>query len=69
MLQVRDGVVWEDDERDYLVIGIASTSDEHIDILANLAQVIEGPETARLLAETSDIRVMLEHLNAPRNDE
>ena len=53
VLQIRDGVTWEDDEKAYLIIGIASNSDDHINILANLAEAIEDPETAKLLAKTS----------------
>ena len=65
VLQIRDGVTWEGDEKAYLIIGIASNSDDHINILANLAEAIEDPETAKLLAETSEISVVLDHLNAP----
>ena len=65
VLQIRDGVTWEDDEKAYLIIGIASNSDDHINILANLAEAIEDPETAKLLAETSEVSVVLDHLNAP----
>ena len=64
VLQVRDGVTWEDNEKAHLIIGIASNSDDHINILANLAEAIEDPETAKLLAETSEVSVVLDHLNA-----
>lgn len=68
VLQIRDGVTWEDNEKAHLIIGIASNSDDHINILANLAEAIEDPETAKLLAETSDISVILDHLNTPNTD-
>ena len=68
VLQIRDGVTWEDYEKAHLIIGIASNSDDHINILANLAEAIEDPETAKLLAETSDISVILDHLNTPNTD-
>ena len=68
VLQIRDGVTWEDDEKAYLIIGIASNSDDHINILANLSEAIEDPETAKLLAETSEISVVLDHLNAPNTN-
>ena len=68
VLQIRDGVTWEGDEKAYLIIGIASNSDDHINILANLAEAIEDPETAKLLAETSEISVVLDHLNAPNTN-
>ena len=68
VLQIRDGVTWEGDEKAYLIIGIASNSDDHINILANLAEAIEDPETAKLLAETSEVSVVLDHLNAPNTN-
>jgi len=68
VLQVRDGVTWEDNEKAHLIIGIASNSDDHINILANLAEAIEDPETAKLLAETSEVSVVLDHLNAPNTN-
>ncbi|HCU80763.1 MAG: phosphoenolpyruvate-dependent sugar phosphotransferase system EIIA 2 [Chloroflexi bacterium] len=67
-LQIRDGVTWEGDEKAYLIIGIASNSDDHINILANLAEAIEDPTTAKLLAETSEVSVVLDHLNAPNTN-
>ncbi|MBS60020.1 MAG: phosphoenolpyruvate-dependent sugar phosphotransferase system EIIA 2 [Anaerolineaceae bacterium] len=68
VLQIRDGVTWEGDEKAYLIIGIASNSDDHINILANLAEAIEDPATAKLLAETSEVSVVLDHLNAPNTN-
>ena len=68
VLQVRDGVTWEDNDKAHLIIGIASNSDDHINILANLAEAIEDPETAKLLAETSEVSVVLDHINAPNTN-
>ena len=44
VLQVPAGVEWEDGEKAYLIIGIAASSDEHIGVLSNLAEVIEDEE-------------------------
>lgn len=65
VLQVPDGVVWEDDERAYLIIGIAATSDEHVGILANLAEVIEDEATTQQLIETKDAALIVERLLRP----
>ena len=46
VLQLPDGVQWEDDERAYLVIGIAANAEEHVGVLANLAEVIEDEEAS-----------------------
>ncbi|MDJ0752259.1 MAG: PTS sugar transporter subunit IIA [Ardenticatenaceae bacterium] len=63
VVQIPDGVVWEDDEPVYLVIGIASGSDEHIEILSNLADAVEDEEQVMRLAKTSDPKAILAVLN------
>lgn len=65
VLQLPEGVIWEDEEKVYLVVGIAATSDEHVNILANLAEVIEDEETAQLLARTDDPELVVSYLNRP----
>jgi mannitol PTS system EIIA component len=68
VLQVPAGVLWEEDERAYLVIGIAATSDEHVGVLANLAEVIEDPDTTHQLINTVDSAIILERLLRPAAD-
>lgn len=65
VLQVPKGVEWIDGEIAYLVVGIAAIGDEHIQVLQNLATVVEVLETAELLAQTDDPEVILEWLNQP----
>src|SRR5215211_6353141 len=50
VLQLPEGVEWEEGELAYLVIGIAANADEHVGVLANLAKVIEDPDAAEQLA-------------------
>lgn len=54
VLQIPSGVEWEEDEIAHLVIGIASGSDDHVEILANLADVLEEEEDVMKLAKTED---------------
>lgn len=54
VVQIPEGVVWEDDESAYLVIGIASGSDEHVEILSNLADAVEDEDEVMKLARTTD---------------
>lgn len=63
VLQLPNGVEWEDGEMVYLVIGIAATSDDHIGILSNLAEVIEEEEAVMELAKTTDAEFILNQLN------
>jgi mannitol/fructose-specific phosphotransferase system IIA component len=44
ILQLPDGVEWEDGEKAHLIIGIAATSDEHIGLLSRLAEVVEDED-------------------------
>lgn len=64
VLQLPQGVEWEDGEMAYLVIGIAASSDEHVGVLSSLAEVIEDEETTQRLIHTTDPRLILAHLDA-----
>jgi phosphocarrier protein FPr len=63
VLQLPAGVEWEDGEKAYLVIGIAASSDEHVSVLANLAEVIEDEEMTRRLIDTVDPELILQQLS------
>ena len=53
IIQVPNGVEWNG-ERAYIVVGIAANSDDHMNVLASLADAIEDPEEAKKLwTETS----------------
>jgi mannitol/fructose-specific phosphotransferase system IIA component len=69
VLQIPDGVEWEPGERAYLVIGIAATSNEHVGVLANLAEIIEDPEAAEQFARTTDPMLIIERLNRTHAEE
>ena len=62
IIQFPDGVIWEDDDKAYLVIGIAAVGDGHMDILSNLAEVIEDEEMADLMAQTDDPNFIFDRL-------
>lgn len=65
VVQVPAGVVWDEDETAYLIIGIAATADEHVGILTNLAEVLEEPEEAQRLVEANDPHLIIERLSRP----
>ena len=58
VLQIPAGILWEEDEDDeekaYLVIGIAASKDEHVGVLAKLAEAIEEEEIVEKLRTTTD---------------
>lgn len=66
VVQYPEGIEWNPDEMAYLVIGIAATSDEHVGVLANLAEVLEDEESAEQLAHTNDPMVIIERLGRPQ---
>jgi phosphocarrier protein FPr len=68
VLQLPDGVEWEDGEKAYLVIGIAASSDEHIGILSNLAEVIEDEDMTNQLIHTADPALILDQLSKEHSD-
>ena len=69
VLQLPEGVEWEPGERAYLVIGIAADAEEHIGVLANLAEVVEDMDTVTQLAQTRDPALIIERLSRPRVEE
>jgi mannitol/fructose-specific phosphotransferase system IIA component len=70
ILQLTEGVEWEeDDEEVCLVIGIAASQDEHVGVLANLADVIEDDDTLAELFQTTDPEIFVKYLGAKREEE
>jgi phosphocarrier protein FPr len=64
VLQLPAGVEWDEgEEKAYLVIGIAASSDEHIGVLSSLAEAIEDEEVTRQLIETSNPEIILKYLS------
>ena len=62
VLQLTDGVQWDEDEKVYMVIGIAASADEHVGVLSNLADVIDNEEWLAELLKTSDPDVVVKYL-------
>lgn len=62
VLQIPQGVEWEEGEKAYLVIAIAASADEHVDVLANLAEAIEDEEIAQQMVTTTDPAFILNTL-------
>ena len=54
VLQVPDGVDWEDDEPAYLIVGIAAGDNEHLGVLKRLSTVVGDEDVAARLAKTTD---------------
>ena len=63
MLQVPQGVEWDEGgESVYLVIGIAASSDEHVGVLASLAEAVEDETILNEMIHATDPEVILRHL-------
>jgi mannitol/fructose-specific phosphotransferase system IIA component len=62
VLQLRDGVEWDEGEKVSLIIGIASSSDEHVGVLSNLAEVVDDDESLAELLRTNNPDVILNYL-------
>ena len=62
VLQLIDGVDWDEDEKVFMVIGIAASSDEHVGVLSSLADVIDNEENLAELLKTNDPDVVVKYL-------
>jgi len=62
-LQLPQGVTWDEGgEPVHLVIGIAASGDEHVGVLASLAEAIEDEAILNELLHTIDPEIVLKHL-------
>jgi phosphoenolpyruvate-protein phosphotransferase len=64
VLQVPGGVEWNPGERVFLVVGIAAKSDEHLEILSNLTDVLSDEAEAQRLAHTVDPQDIVRRLSS-----
>ncbi len=55
VLQFQEGVDFGDDNKAYLVLGIAGKDNEHLKILSNIATSLEDKETVEKLVNTKDV--------------
>jgi len=62
VLQLTQGVDWDEGEKVYMVIGIAATADEHVGVLSNLADVIDDEESLAELLKTNDPDIVVKYL-------
>ncbi len=65
--QFPDGVLWGD-ERAHLVIGLAATSEEHIEVLSRLATILGDEALCRRLGSTQDAGEIHRTLTAEEAD-
>jgi phosphocarrier protein FPr len=62
VVQLEKGVEWDEGEIVFLVIGIAASSDEHVGVLSNLADVIDHADYLADLLQTTDPDVIVKYL-------
>ena len=62
VLQLTDGVDWDEGEKVFMVIGIAASADEHVGVLSNLADVIDDEASLAELLKTNDPDIVLKYL-------
>lgn len=68
VVQLPEGVEWAPGEHVYLVIGLASTSNEHTDVMANLVELLHAPEVIQQLINTNDPMVIVKRLTRRRSE-
>jgi mannitol PTS system EIIA component len=62
VLQLAEGVDWDEGDKVYMVIGIAASADEHVGVLSNLADVIDNEESLAELLKTNDPDIVVKYL-------
>lgn len=67
VIQLSEPVEWDGEEKVFLVIGIAASSDEHVGVLANLAEVVEDEAKLAELRGTANPDVIVKHLGASQD--
>lgn len=72
VLQVPAGVAWQPgqpgDNTAHIIVGIAAKSDEHIEILSNLTDILYDDRLVERLAVTADPQEMVTALSGDRTD-
>ena len=68
VLQLPEGVEWEPGERAYLVIGLASIDQRHVQTLTNLVELLQAPESITQLVHAIDPMVIVERLTHGRSE-
>ena len=68
VLQLPEGVEWEPGERAYLVIGLASIDQRHVEVLTNLVELLQSPESITQLVHATDPMVIVERLTRRRSE-
>jgi mannitol/fructose-specific phosphotransferase system IIA component len=62
VLQLTEGVDWDEGDKVLMVIGIAATADEHVGVLSNLADVIDNEESLAELLKANDPDIIVKYL-------
>lgn len=64
VIQLANAVDWGDGEQVSMVIGIAAVADEHVGVLANLAEVIDDETSLAELLAATDPEIIVKFLGA-----
>ncbi len=62
VLRLANSVDWDEGDKVTLVIGIAAIEDQHVEVLAKLADVIEDEQNLAELLSTTDPDVVIKYL-------
>lgn len=65
LLQFPHGVTWHDGHQVYLLVAIAAADDEHLDILRQLAHVLDAPDVISCLRTLDEADDLIELLTQP----
>ncbi|WP_251977814.1 phosphoenolpyruvate--protein phosphotransferase [Salinicola avicenniae] len=66
LLQFPEGVEWHDGNRVHLLVAIAASSDEHLDVLRRLTHVLDDESVAERIAGADSAETMIGLLDKPK---
>ncbi|GHB19457.1 phosphoenolpyruvate--protein phosphotransferase [Salinicola rhizosphaerae] len=66
LLQFPAGVEWHDGNRVHLLVAIAASSDEHLDVLRQLTHVLDDEDVAERVATAESAEAMIALLSKPK---
>lgn len=69
VLQIPQGIDWEDGERAHLIVAIAASDAEHLTVLKKLSHVVGDEDVAAQLAQTTQVDDIVRALSALNDEE
>lgn len=68
VVQFRDGIDWDVDNKVHLIVAIAAFEDDHIGVLMNVAEIAEDLEQVMSLVRSDDKKTIIDRLSGNHDE-